>query len=347
MRAVVAERTGPPEVLRVAEVAPREPGPREIRIAVAACGVCLHDVVVRNGVYRRGVSLPVILGHEVAGTIEKLGAEVRGLRLGERVATTTYSHICGDCRHCRTGHETSCPDRVFLGDAGLNGGYAELVCVDADAVQRIPVGVAAEEASIVACTIGTELNAVREVGRVQIGDRVLVSGAGGGLGLHGIQLCRLAGAFTIAVTTTQAKAARIREAGADEVIVAERGTDFSSEVRRLTNGCGVDIAIDNVGSPVFEPVRRSMADDGRIVLVGQVVGDFISVNPAQLFLRNISILSAKGVSRAQLADALELVGRGKIKPIVEETCCLEEAAVAHRRVEAGLSSGRLVLLPAK
>ena len=347
MRAVVAEQIGPPEVLRVADVAAREPGPREIRIAVAACGVCFHDVVVRNGTYRRGVALPVILGHEVAGTVEKLGSEVGDLRLGERVATTTYSHVCGHCRHCRSGSETSCPDRIFLGDAGMNGGYAEFVCVDADAVQRIPAGVAFDEASIVCCTIGTELNAVREVGRVQLGDRVLVTGAGGGLGLHGVQLCRLAGAFTIAVTTTQAKAARIREAGADEVIVTERGADFSREVRRLTNGRGVDIAIDNVGSPVFESIRRSMAEDGRIVLVGQVTGDFISINPAQLFLRNVSILSAKGTSRAQLADALELVDRGKIRPIVEDVCRLEDAPHAHRRVESGLSSGRLVLSPTK
>lgn len=239
------------------------------------------------------------------------------------------------------------PGPRLLGDAGLNGGYAELVCVGVDAVERIPAGVSAEEASIAACTVGTELNAVREVGRVQLGDRVLVTGAGGGLGLHGVQLCRLAGAFTIAVTTTRAKAARIRAAGADEVIVTERAADFSEEVRRLTNSRGVDVAIDNVGSPVFESVRRSMADDGRIVLVGQVVGDFISINPAQLFLRNVSILSAKGASRAQLADSLELVAHGRIRPAIEDVCRLEGAADAHRRVEAGLSMGRLLLSPAR
>src|SRR5580698_10807576 len=99
MRAVVAETTGLPEVLRVTDVAAREPGPREIRIAVAACGVCFHDVVVRNGTYRRGVGLPVILGHEVAGKVEKFGSEVGDIKLGDLVATTTYSHVCGDCQH--------------------------------------------------------------------------------------------------------------------------------------------------------------------------------------------------------------------------------------------------------
>jgi D-arabinose 1-dehydrogenase-like Zn-dependent alcohol dehydrogenase len=346
MRAVVAERTGPPTVLRIADVAVREPGPREIRIAVAACGVCFHDVVVRNGIFRRGVGMPVILGHEVAGTVEKLGSEVGEFRHGDLVATTIHSHVCGHCRDCRGGHETSCSERIFLGDAGLNGGYAEFVCVDADAALKVPVGVSPEEASIVACTIGTELNAVRDVGRVRLGERVLVTGAGGGLGLHGVQLSRLAGAFTIAVTTTSVKAARIREAGADEVVVVERGYDFSAAVRRLTGGRGVDVVIDNVGSLVFEAVRRSMADGGRIVLVGQLAGEFMKINPAQLFLRNISILSAKAVSRAQLADALELVARRRIKAAVEDVYPLEAAAEAHRLVEAGLSTGRLVLRPA-
>jgi acryloyl-coenzyme A reductase len=345
MHAVVAKETGPPTVLRVVVVAAREPGPREVRIAVAACGVCFHDVVVRNGTFRRGVELPVILGHEVAGTVEKLGSEVREFRCGDRVATTAQSHVCGRCRHCRGGHETSCPERIFLGDAGLSGGYAELVCVDADAALKVPDDVSSEEASIVACTIGTELNAVRDVGRVRIGERVLVTGAGGGLGLHGVQLARLAGAFTIAVTTTQAKAAKIRAAGADQVIVIERGGDFSTKVRHITDGRGVDVVIDNVGSSVFPEVRRCVADDGRIVLTGQLTGEFIPINPAQLFLRNVSILSAKGVSRSQLADALELVAHGRIKPAIDRVLPLEGAAEAHRLVEAGLSTGRIVLKP--
>jgi NADPH:quinone reductase-like Zn-dependent oxidoreductase len=162
-----------------------------------------------------------------------------------------------------------------------------------------------------------------------------------------VQLSRLAGAFTIAVTTTPAKAARIREAGADEVVIIERDADFSTEVRRLTGGRGVDVVIDNVGSQVFESVRRSVADDGRIVLVGQLTGEFMSINPAQLFLRNVSILSAKGVSRSQLADALDLVAHRRIKPAVGEVYRLEDAAEAHRLLEGSLSTGRLMLTPGR
>lgn len=345
MRAVVASETGGPSVLRVTEVAPPIPGPREVRIAVAACGVCFHDVVVRNGTFRRGVALPVILGHEVAGVVEAIGPEVRSLAIGDRVATTTHAHVCGLCRRCRGGRETSCPDRVFLGDAGLNGGYAELVCVAEDNAVRVPERVPLHEAAVTACAIGTELNAIREVGRVRPGERALVTGAGGGLGIHGVQLCRLAGATTIAITTSAAKKDRIREAGADEVIVVEPGADFADAVREVTDGEGVDVVVDNVGSPVFGSVRRSVADDGRIVLVGQLTGDFIRVNLAQLFLRNVSILTAKGVSRAQLEDALRLVATSRVRPVVSDRMPLEAAAAAHAAVEAGRSLGRIVLEP--
>src|SRR5258708_32400119 len=140
MRGVIAAGTGPRGARRVAAGRAREPGPRELRIAVIACGVGFHDVVGRNGTFRRGVEMPVILGHEVAGPVDRLGSEVRDFRPGDLVATTIHSHVCGHCRHCRNSRETSCPERVFLGDAGLNCGYAELVSVDADAAIAVPAG---------------------------------------------------------------------------------------------------------------------------------------------------------------------------------------------------------------
>ncbi len=345
MRALVVREPGPPSALQLEDVPARQPGRREVRIAVMACGVCFHDVVTRNGAFRKGVDMPVIPGHEIAGVIETVGADVAGLGVGDRVATTTHSHVCGLCRFCRSGRETSCEEGAFLGDAGLNGGYAELVCVDADAAVALPEGMAFEDAAIAACAIGTELNAIRDVGRVQIAERVLVTGAGGGIGQHGIQIARLAGAFVIGLTTSADKAESIRAAGADEVVVAGRGEDFSAAVRRITGGRGVDVVIDNVGSPVFPAVRKSVSDGGRIVLVGQVNGDFVSVSPAQLFLRDTSLWSAKGVSRAQLIDVLDLVVRGRVKPIVSEIFALERGAMAHSLVEAGRSLGRIVLRP--
>lgn len=344
MKAMVVRKTGGPEVLALEDVPVPEMRPNDVRIKVEACGVCFHDVVTRNGTMKRGVTLPFIPGHEVSGVVEAVGPLVKGFKVGERVATAQRRHICGHCKYCRSGRETSCDEREFLGDAGLNGGYAELVCVEEDNVAHVPDGVALAEAAIVACAIGTELNAIRDVAKVKPGERVLVSGAGGGLGIHGVQLARLAGALVVAVTTSEKKAELIREAGAHEVLVVGRDEDFSKRVIAATGG-GVDVAIDNVGSVLFQPTRRSLAMGGRWIFIGQLTGDFVQLNPAQLFLRDISIMSAKSTSRQQLIDSLVLVGRRQVRPIITDRIPLAEAAKAHAEVEKGGSSGRILLLP--
>jgi acryloyl-coenzyme A reductase len=345
MKAMVVHRPGGTEVLSLEQVPDPVPGPKDVVIQVAACGVCFHDIVTRNGTLKAGVKMPCILGHEISGTVAEVGRDVRGFKPGDRVATAQRYHICGACRYCRTGRETLCPDRKFLGDWGLVGGYGEYVAVEDDNVALVPDGVALEQASIVACTVGTILNAIREVGHVQPGESALVTGAGGGLGMHAIQLARLAGAHVVAMTTSPEKEADIRALGADAVIVAERGADFSAAVKAATDGQGVDVVIDNVGSPIFDPVRRSIAVGGRWLLIGQLTGQFVPFNPAQLFLKNVSMLSATSTTRKQLQDCLQMVARGQVKPIVSHRLPLEQAAEAHRLVESGRALGRILLQP--
>lgn len=345
MRAVVVEAPGGPEVMYLRNVPIPDMRPTDLLIRVESCGVCFHDVVTRNGVLRRGIKMPVIPGHEVSGVVEKIGPQVFGFKPGDRVTTTQRRHICGHCMYCRSSRETSCNDREFLGDIGLNGGYAEFVAVQQDGVCHIPQGVTFNQAAITSCAIGTELNAVRDVGKVKMGEKVLVTGAGGGLGVHGIQLGKLAGAYVIAVTSSKEKQKIIFENGAHEVLLVERGEDFSGAIKEATGGNGVDVVIDNVGSPTFEATRRSLAMGARWIFVGQVTGDFVKLNPAQLFMRDISIMSAKSTSKKQLQDALDLVARGDIKPVITGEMSLEHASQAHSDVEAGRSTGRIILKP--
>lgn len=347
MKAMVVRAPGDADALRLEDVPVPALRANDVLIRTAACGVCFHDVVTRNGVMKRGVSMPLIPGHEVAGTVEAVGPAVRGFAVGDRVATVQRRHICGFCRFCRDGRETSCAEREFLGDAGLNGGYAEYVAVEDDNVAKVPDGIPIEHASIVACAIGTELNAIRDVAKVQPGDRVLVSGAGGGLGIHGVQIARLCGGHVIAVTTSDEKARVIADAGAHEVIVVPRGEDFSRRVIAATGGDGVDVVIDNVGSVLFEPTRRSLAMGARWIFIGQLTGDFVSFNPAQIFMKDVTIRSAKSTSRRQLQDALDLVARGLVKPWITDVLPLSRAADAHRIVEAGRSVGRVLLAPGR
>ena len=345
MRAVVVRQTGGTDVLRIEDVDQPALGPRDVLIRVAACGVCTLDVVTRNGTYKQRVELPIIPGHEIAGTVAETGAEVRRFRVGNRVATTQRYHICGACRFCRSGHETLCPERRFLGQQGLVGGYAEYVAVEEDNVALVPSGVSDEQAAIAACAIGTSLNAVRDVARVAIGERVMVTGAGGGLGVHAVQLARLAGAWVIAQTTSADKATLLSEIGAHEVLVTARGEDFSTRVRALTGGEGVDVLIDNVGTVLFTPMRRSLAVNGRWILVGQLTGGFVEFNPAQLFLRNQSMLSVHSTSRAQLEDSLALIARGEVRPVISGVHPLDEIASVHARMEQGGVPGRIVVRP--
>ncbi len=345
MRAMVVSQPGDADALVLTELPMPEMRPNDIRIKVEACGVCFHDVVTRNGILKRGIKMPVIPGHEISGIVEAVGPQVRDFRPGDRVCTVQRRHICGHCKYCRSGRETSCDEREFLGDWGLNGGYAEYVCVEEDNVAHVPEGIPLDEAAVVACVIGTELNAVRDVAAVKPGDSVLVTGAGGGLGIHGIQLARASGGFTIGLTTTESKADLIREAGAHEVVVARRDEDFSIAVKALTGGEGVDVVIDNVGSPLFQPTRKSLAMGGRWIFVGQLTGEFVQLNPAQLFMRDISIRSVKSTSLAQLRDCLRMVELGQVRPVITDRLPLEKAAEAHRMVESGRSTGRILLMP--
>jgi acryloyl-coenzyme A reductase len=345
MKAMVVHQPGGTEVLSLERVPDPTAGQKDVIIKVDACGVCFHDIVTRNGTLKFGVQMPCILGHEISGTVVDVGRDVRAFRKGDRVATVQRFHICGACRYCRTGRETLCPERKFTGDLGMVGGYAEYVAIEDDNVAPVPEGVPLQEAAIVACAIGTILNAIREIGKLQPGETALVTGAGGGLGMHAVQLARLAGALVIAQTTSREKADQIRGLGAHTVIVHARGEDFSGAVKKATGGAGVDVAIDNVGSQLFEPIRRSMGIGGRWIMIGQLTGEFVPFNPAQLFLKNVSMLSATSTTRKQLVDCLALVARGVIKPIVSLALPLEQAARAHELVESGKSAGRVVLRP--
>lgn len=344
MKAIVVREVGGPDVLRLETVPDPTPRSHEIIIEVEASGVCFHDIVTRNGTLKAGISLPFIPGHEVAGTVVACGSEVAGIKIGDRVATTQRSFTCGYCRYCRSEREPLCAEAVFMGDAGLNGGYAQYTATSAATVVPVPDGVDLAQAAIAACAIGTVLHAVRSVGQVRLGETVLITGAGGGLGIHALQLAREAGATVIAQTTSAAKVASITEAGAHHVVLGNDQATIEA-IRAHTGGLGVNVAIDTVGTPVFKLVRRSMAPGGRWVLVGQVNGDFVPFNPAQLFLRGISLLSATSTTRSELADTLELIRRGRVRPLISQELPLAAAARAHALLETGQAHGRLILRP--
>ncbi len=342
MKAVIFERCGPPEVLSVREIPTPTPRDHQVLVRVHACGVCRRDVLTRMGPPPRGLALPTIPGHEIAGEVAALGPEATGFAVADRVCSTQRARVCGRCSMCRSGRETLCAELQFLGQEAP-GGYAEYVLVGDDNLVRLPDAIPFPEGAILACTVGTTYNAVCETGCVRPGDRVVIAG-GGGLGAHAIQVARFAGAFVVAVTTSPPKVAALREAGAHEVVVATNGR-FADRVRAALSGGGADLAIDTVGGAVFHEVRRSMAPGGRIVLVGEVTGRSVELDLASIYRRGLEIRSAVSASRRQLERAVQLVAAGAVRPMVSQILTLDEARAAHAQVERGPVVGRIVLTP--
>jgi acryloyl-coenzyme A reductase len=343
MRAVVQTGLGGVDMLQLQELAvPDQPAGDQVLLRVEACGVCYHDVLVRTGTFRQYVELPLIPGHELAGVVEAVGPDVLEIRPGDRVASTNRE-TCGHCRWCRSGHEPQCRHQRFFGH-NIAGGYAELTLARENSLVVVPPSIAPETAAILSCAVGTEMHALKTIGRIQAGDVVAITGAGGGLGIHGVQLARLAGATVIAITTSPAKVDVLGEQGADEVLVVEKGERFDKRLRAIAPR-GIDIICDNVGEPVFASCFPSLAVEGRYVFVGQLNDREISLNPAWLLLHETRLVGSRSSTRAELADLVQLVADGRLSPVVEQVLPLSEAANAHELVERSAMTGRLVLTP--
>lgn len=339
MRAMVLREQGPPEALQLEDWPDPEPGPGEVLLKIGAAGISYHDIVERNGVFRRGVKLPKVIGNEIAGTVVGLGPGVTRLKTGDRVAARSFN-VCGRCRFCRTGLETVCPNKT-----SIHGAYAEFVALHEEMLVPIPDRVPFPEACQLGSATGVALAALRDAGKVRIAETVLITGASGGVGLPAIEIAKAMGATVIAVTRSEKKKPAIVKYGADQVIVAPELHDFSGEVRDLTDGLGVHAVIDTVGSRVFTPAFKSIRPGGRYVFIGQLFREDIHINPAFIFRIAATITGVTNTRRDQLEDIVKLVADGVVHPPVAAVMKLEEAAKAHAMVEAGEVIGRVVIAP--
>lgn len=342
MRAVVLESFGDPDVLGAPRDVPLpEPAVDDVLVRVKACSVCYLDSVIRSGV-RPGIQLPLILGHEIAGEVVDRGRNVKDFAPGTRVAAT-FRGPCGHCYYCRDQRSVFCSN---LASAGVerDGGYAEYVALRATSLSSVPDEVADEAATIAGCVLGAVYRGVREKARVRPGDTVLVTGAGGGAGIHSVQLAALAGGRVLAATTSPAKAPLIEQNGADAVLTGSRD-EILERVRELTAGRGVDVVLDCVGQATSSLSLRALAPGGRLVFVGEVGTEPTKVSVARMLYRETEIHGVASPSAGELATILDLIAWGKIKPVIGEVLPLERAADAHRMLSDRANTGRLTLRP--
>ena len=342
MRAIVLRKTGGAEELRLEDVPDPTPGPDEVLVRVRAAAVCGRDVIDRRGGMPM-MKLPTILGHEFAGEVTALGAraaEESGFRVGDRVVNL-HRPFCGACDPCRRGDLLFCERAFQAFGVTVDGGYAEAVVAHARALVALPAAVGFEAASTVMCTAGVALRALRSIGRLVLGETVLVTGASGGVGAYAIQIARSMGARVIATTTSEAKAERLAELGAHEVIVSAK-SDFQDEVKRRG---GADVALELTGAITFGAALRSLRRGGRMVIVGNIETRKLELNPGALILFGLSLSGSFACTARDLGDVLAMLSAGTLRPVIDRVLPLAEAAEAHRVLEARGAFGRIVLVP--
>ena len=342
MRALYVKQAGDPPVLEIRDVPIPEAGPRQVLVHVTACGFCHHDRSVMAGLLRRGVAPAVILGHEISGVVETAGSDVTGLKTGDRVVSI-LTEACGRCDRCDNGREHRCREGQGIGH-GRDGGFAEYVALSEYSLVKLPEGLDPVGAALLACPMGVALQAVRETAQVAPGETVVVTGAGGGLGVHAVQAVAALGARVLAVSSSPEKENALRELGAAEVLEIN-GLDFAELVMAMTGDEGADVVIDTVGSALFPSTLRSLAQYGRLVLLGEVLGQHISLNSAEIIFRDARLIGASGVSRATVEQAVLMALEGRLRTVVDLEMPLEQATDAYRLVSERRPTGRIVLLP--
>ena len=340
MKAVVLTDTGGPEKLEVREVDPPRATPGHVVVKVHACGVCYRDVIDRRGGFGF-IQTPISPGHEFAGEVVEVGEGVRAWRVGDRVISM-HRNVCGACPHCTGGDERLCTAGLEVYGLTVNGGYAEYVLAGEHSMVPLPEDIPFDVASTVMCTSGVALHNVRNRARLGLGERVLITGATGGVGAQAVQIAKLAGAVVWAVTSSEEKVERLEALGADHVVVSPDGK-FHKQIRQETAGEGMDAAIDCVGGATFNSSLRSLRRGGRVVVIGNIQGEPVGVNLGLLVVNGYEIRGADTVRRQDVRDAIRLVQAGRLQPLISQRMPLEDAAEAHRTLESRGAFGRIVL----
>lgn len=339
MKAMVLERFGEPMSWR--EVPDPRPGPREVLVGVRANGVCATDLKISDGVVS-SVTLPHILGHEVAGEVVEVGAEVEGLEPGAHV--TVYPTLgCGACEACRTGRENLCQQAPRTGFE-RDGGFSQYMRVMERNAVRIDQAVPLEEAAILPDAVATAYHALIRRARVRVGETVVVVGVGG-LGIHAVQMARIIGARVIAADLAPEKLRAAERFGAD--LVNSGAEELAARVRALTGGLGADVVAECVGGDAVSSVLNEsvacLRPGGRLVVVGYAYRQPLSVDTAELIYGQWSILGTRASTYQDVVDVVRLVESGHLKPVVSARFPLERANEAIAVLRESPPLGRIVL----
>jgi D-arabinose 1-dehydrogenase-like Zn-dependent alcohol dehydrogenase len=332
IRAVQVSQKGGP--LEVVEREMPEPTRGEVRIRVQACGVCHSDSIAVNGVLPT-VPFPIVPGHEIAGVIDAVGADVVGWDVGTRVGVGWFGGHCGHCEPCRRGDLIDCRNLRIPG-VTYDGGYAEAMVVPADALALIPDDLSPPDAAPLLCAGVTTYNALRESG-ARPGDLVAILGIGG-LGHLGVQFARKMGYRTVAIARGRDKEALARQLGA-HIYLDSQSQDVAAELTKL--GGAKTILATVTSGKAMSAVIPGLAVRGRLVVIG-VGFDPIEVSPFDLIGASRSVVGHASGASIDSQDTLAFSALADVRPMIE-TLPLERAAEAYDKMMSGEARFRMVL----
>jgi NADPH:quinone reductase-like Zn-dependent oxidoreductase len=341
MRAAVFSEFGGPEVVEVRKVPIPEPGAAEVRVKVEASSMNHLDLWVRRGLPIE-TPMPHIGGSDVAGVVDAVGPGAEHVPVGTRVVVDPaleYGYYDGEDQG-----ESFPASRLRLIGEHTQGGFAEYAVVPAANLLEVPKAFGLQEAAAAGLAFVTAWRALISRGRLEPGERVLITGASGGVGSAAVQVAVRAGAKVFAVTSGPRKVGLVEELGAD-VVYDRLSVDFSREAWRDTGKRGVDIIFDTVGEAVWPGCLRALAPCGRLVTSGATTGSHGITEIRLVFWKQLSIIGSTMGSPAEYRHVMRQVFAGSLSPVIHEVVPLAEARRAHELLESGQTFGKLVITP--
>jgi NADPH:quinone reductase-like Zn-dependent oxidoreductase len=341
MRAARFHTHGGPEVLRIEEVPVPEPGPGEVRLRIGASSLNHLDLWVRRGL-PIDIPMPHIGGSDMAGTVDAVGPGVDAGIVGARVVvdpTLDWEWITG----VRRGEGLPEPEFRVLGEH-TQGGFAEYALAPVDNLRQIPDGVSFETAAAAGLVFVTAWRALFGRGRLEPGERVLVTGGSGGVATAAVQLALHAGAHVTVLTSGGERVERLKALGAHRVLDRTE-EEAGLLLRRAVGPRGVDLVVDSVGEALWGALVRVMAPGGRLVCYGATTGPKVTLDLRHLFWKQLSILGTTMGSPADFTRAMELVFSGVVTPILHDVIPLSALKRGHEALEAGEVFGKIVVVP--
>jgi 6-hydroxycyclohex-1-ene-1-carbonyl-CoA dehydrogenase len=319
------------KALRVEEVPTPKPGPGQVRVKVAACGVCHTDLHYLDHGVPTFQAPPVTLGHEISGVVDALGEGVQGPAAGSPVIIPAVL-TCGSCPACRAGRENICDRMVMVGNH-FDGGYAEFIVVPPKDLIPVPPGLPLADCSIIADALSTPFHAVVNRGEVRPGQVVAVFGCGG-VGINVVQFAALAGARVVAVDVVDAKLELARKLGASDTFNASSG-QVAKAIRKSVGLC--DVAFEVIGKPaVMVEAMGTLKAGGRFVIVGYSAED-MPLPASRVMFRELDIRGSLGCRPLDYHRIVDLVARGKLplEPLVSRRYPLDQVNEAFDALRRG------------